>query len=88
MNLTKEQVLAGIAAGLALTDPEGDARVPMKFCAGALILRELLIGLGNGSLALVPTMQMPPLPPKPKPKNNGRKARKVKLPPKANRKKK
>ncbi len=62
MNLTKEQVTAGIAAGLALTDPDGDVQVPMKFCAGTLVLRELLLMLGSGQLALVPTVQ-PQTPP-------------------------
>lgn len=72
MNLTKEQVQAGIAAGLALTDPDGDVQVPMKFCAGTLVLRELLLSLGSGNLALVPTMQQnappPAVPTKPTPR--------------------
>lgn len=60
MNLTKEQVTAGIAAGLALTDPASDVKVPMQFCAGTLVLRELLLSLGGGRLALVPTVQAQP----------------------------
>ncbi len=60
MQLTKEQVTAGIAAGLALTDPASDVQVPMKFLAGTLVLRELLLMLGGGKLALVPTVQPQP----------------------------
>lgn len=79
MDLIKEQVQAGIAAGLALTDPESDIQVPMKHCAGALILRDLLISLGGGALALVPTMQRRASPGETKaPPNNRKKAGKKK----------
>jgi len=75
MQLTREQVTAGIAAGLALTNPEGDVQIPMKYCAGALVLREILINLGNGSLALIPAMQQKP-PPAQRKKNAKKKTRK------------
>ncbi len=91
MQLTKEQVTAGIAAGLALTDPNGDVKVPMKFCAGTLVLRELLLSLGSGNLALVPTVQQnpPPATPPHAPRKPPKKQqRKVKSPPKKPRKKK
>ena len=73
MELTREQVNVGIAAGLALTNPEDDKLyVPMKHCAGALVLRQLLMSLASGQLGLTATMQQeapagekPPVPPKP-----------------------
>lgn len=62
MNYTKEQVQAAVAAGLAMTNPESQQPVPMCFAAGALILHQLLLSVGNGSLALVNTA--PPKDPK------------------------
>ncbi len=80
MQLTKEQVQAGIAAGLVMTDPNSDVSVPMKHCAGVLILRELLLSLGGGQLALVSALQQK-LPPAKKPPRKKRK-RTIKAPPK------
>lgn len=62
MPYTKEQVQAAVGAGLAMTDPKSQAPVPMCFAAGALILHQLLLQVGNGSLALVPVA--PPKDPK------------------------
>lgn len=62
MDYTKGQVQAAVAAGLAMTNPESQQPVPMCFAAGALILHQLLLSVGNGSLALVPTA--PPKDPK------------------------
>lgn len=62
MNLTQEQINAGVSAGLALTNPEEDKiYVPMKHAAGALILRTLMVSLANGELSLqsVPGMAPP-----------------------------
>jgi len=67
MELTREQVNVGIAAGLALTNPEDDKLYcPMKHCAGALVLRQLLMSLASGQIGLQSTMQQeqPPQPPK------------------------
>ncbi len=67
MNLTKQQVEVGIAAGLAITDPESGINVPMKHSVngGVSVLRQLLLAIGSGQLALTPTMQQdaPPSPP-------------------------
>ncbi len=52
---TKEQVQAAVGAGLAMTDPKSQQPVPMCFAAGALILHQLLLEVGNGSLAIVGT---------------------------------
>ena len=77
MELTREQVNVGIAAGLALTNPDDDRLyVPMKHAAGSLVLRQLLMLLAGGQLGLTSTMQQeappgdgedlpPPTPPKP-----------------------
>ena len=63
MELTREQVNVGIAAGLALTNPEDDKMyIPMKHCAGALVLRQLLMSLASGQLGLTATMQQGPAP--------------------------
>ncbi len=58
MDLTREQVNVGIAAGLALTNPE-DERLycPMKHLAGTLVLRQLLMSLASGRIGLTATMQ-------------------------------
>lgn len=52
MNMTKEQVNAGIAAGLALTNPESDTPIPMKHASGAVILHQLLLGIASGQVQL------------------------------------
>ncbi len=59
---TKEQVQAAVGAGLAMTDPKSQAPVPMCFAAGALILHQLLLEVGNGSLTIIGTT--PPKDPK------------------------
>ncbi len=58
MELTREQVNVGIAAGLALTNPE-DERLycPMKHLAGTLVLRQLLMSLASGQIGLTSAMQ-------------------------------
>ncbi len=68
MELTREQVNVGIAAGLALTNPEDDKLyVPVKHCAGTLVLRQLLLSLASGKLGLTSTMQEAPTPEPPEP---------------------
>ncbi len=72
MELTREQVNVGIAAGLALTNPEDDKLyVPVKHCAGTLVLRQLLLSLASGKIGLTATMQegakKPPVEPPVKP---------------------
>ncbi|MCB7129679.1 MAG: hypothetical protein J3T61_09095 [Candidatus Brocadiales bacterium] len=66
MNFTKEQVEVGLAAGLALTNPESDLlEVFRKHAAGVMILRQLLMGIGSGEIALSSTTQPDPdAPPK------------------------
>ncbi len=91
MNLTKPQVEAAITAGLALTDPESETLVAMKYAPGLLILRGILQAIGSGALALqlvqgmAPESDTPPKPSDPK-KPNGRKVRKVKPPAKTSKK--
>ncbi len=61
MNFTKEQVEVGLAAGLALTNPESDLlEVFRKHAAGVMILRQLLMGIGSGEIALSSGMQPDP----------------------------
>lgn len=52
MNMTKEQVQAALAAGLALTNPESEVSVPMKHAAGATILHQLLLAIASGQVQL------------------------------------
>ena len=52
MNMTKEQVQVALAAGLYLTNPEGDTPVAMKYAAGATILHQLLLAIGSGQVQL------------------------------------
>ncbi len=52
MNMTKEQVQVAIAAGLALTNPESEAPIPMKHASGAVILHQLLLAIGSGQVRL------------------------------------
>lgn len=52
MNMTKEQVQAAIAAGLALTSPESETSIPMKHASGAVILHQLLLAIGSGQVRL------------------------------------
>lgn len=52
MNMTNEQVQVALAAGLALTNPDGDTVVAMKYAAGATILHQLLLAIGSGQVQL------------------------------------
>ena len=53
MNFTKEQVQVALNAGLALMNPESDLlEVFRKHAAGILMLRQLLIGIGQGEIVL------------------------------------
>lgn len=66
MNMTKEQVNTAIAAGLALTNPESEAPIPMKHASGAVILHQLLIAIASGQVqlsAVDPNAKAPPPPP-------------------------
>jgi len=62
MQLTNEQVQVGVAAGLALTDPEGDGVVPMKHASGAIILRQLCLAVAQGQVGFASLVQqeLPP----------------------------
>lgn len=91
MNMTKEQVQAALGAGLALTNPESEAPIPMKHAAGATILHQLLLAIASGQVQLnsAPT-DAPPADPKAKtPRKKAAARRKVAKKSKvANRKKK
>ena len=51
MNLTKEQVTAGVEAGLALTDPSSDLlHVFRRHAGGIMILQTLLTALAKGEI--------------------------------------
>lgn len=67
MNFTKQQVELSLNAGLALTNPESDLlEVFRKHAPGILMLRQLLIGIGQGEIALSPATAPDPdvVPPK------------------------
>lgn len=90
MNFTKEQVELSLNAGLALTNPESDLlEVFRKHAPGVLMLRQLLIGIGQGEIALSPATapdpdvppagegkKIPPAPPAPPVPNKGPVAKK------------
>lgn len=82
MNMTKEQINAGVAAGLALTNPESDALVPMKHASGAVILHQLLLGIASGQVQLSAVNpnagKPPPAPPLPQPKSPRKKTQQKK----------
>lgn len=88
MQLTNEQVQVGVAAGLALTDPDGDGVVPMKHASGAIILRQLCLAVAQGQVGFAPLVQQEPPDgaptPNPTPRGPERKARSKKA---ANKKK-
>lgn len=73
MNLTKPQVEAAIAAGLAVTDPESETLIAMKYAPGLLVLRGLLQAIAQGSLALKAVEGMAPGAPPPPPAPNASK---------------
>ena len=57
MQLTNEQVQVAVAAGLAMTDPDSNAVVPMKHASGAIILRQLLLSVAQGQVSFAPVVQ-------------------------------
>lgn len=63
MQLTNEQVQVAVAAGLAMTDPDSNAVVPMKHASGAIILRQLLLSVAQGQVSFAPVVQQeqPPI---------------------------
>ena len=70
MNLTKEQVSAGVSAGLALTNPESELMIPVKHATGVLVLHQLLIGIASGKVRLEAASAEAPEPPAAAPPND------------------
>lgn len=60
MNISKEQVELAIGAGLAVIGEKADTAIPAKYITGIQILRQLLILIGSGQVALSPTMKQAP----------------------------
>ena len=55
MQLNKQQLVAAISAGLALTDPDSDLLgVFRRHASGILLLRAILENVGAGKLVLSP----------------------------------
>lgn len=55
MQLNKQQLVAAISAGLALTDPDSDLlEVFRRHASGILLLRAILENVGAGKLVLSP----------------------------------
>lgn len=51
--INKEQVYAAVSAGVALLDPEQEIlEVYRKHGGGLMVLRQLLLEIGNGNIAL------------------------------------
>jgi hypothetical protein len=51
--INKEQVFAAVNAGIALLDPEQEMlEVYRKHSGGLMVLRQLLLEIGNGNIAL------------------------------------
>lgn len=81
MNMTQEQVQAALGAGLALTNPESEAPIPMKHASGAVLLHQLLLAIASGQVALNAVdpnadPRKPPAPPAPRAKTPRKKAAK------------
>lgn len=56
--MNEPQIKVAVAAGLALTDPNTDLLdVFRKHATGVLMLRQLLIEIGSGTIAISTTMQ-------------------------------
>ncbi len=63
MNLTKEQVTAGVEAGLALTDPSSDLlHVFRRHAGGIMVLQTLLTALAKGEIVFSQAEPKPVLP--------------------------
>jgi len=65
MNLNRDEVSKAVHAGLVLLSPDSDVEVPAKLVEGLYHLKGMLKAIGDGTYALIPTMQMkkPPKPP-------------------------
>lgn len=52
--MNKEQIAAAIQAGLELLGPESNTPVPARLNDGIFILKQLLVGIAQGQIALAP----------------------------------
>lgn len=64
MNMTKEQIGAAVNAGLELLGPESEIKIPVKMNDSVFLLRQLLIFIAQGRVALTP-VERAPSPPAP-----------------------
>lgn len=60
MSLSQEEVSKAVHAGLSILGPDSDVTVPANLVGGLHHLKQLLHAIGDGTYALVPTMQMKP----------------------------
>ena len=82
MNMTKEQVALAVQSGMELLGPESEVQIPAKLGDGVFFLKQLLIGIGQGQIALSPAVQKEPpagapTPPEAPPAAPNRKARRA-----------
>ena len=63
MNISKEQVALAVQSGLELLGPKSEFPVPARMNDGVFFLRQLLIGIGQGQIALSSALQQEPAEP-------------------------
>jgi hypothetical protein len=52
--MNKEQIAAAVQAGLELLGPESNTPIPARLNDGIFILKQLLVGIAQGQIALAP----------------------------------
>jgi len=60
MNMNKQQIEIAIGTGLELFGDKSELAIPVRMNDGVFLLKQLLLAIGNGSLGLTPTQQVPP----------------------------
>ncbi len=58
--MNKQQVETAVGAGLELLGDESEITIPTKLNDGIFFLKQLLMLIGSGQMALQPTVQTPP----------------------------
>lgn len=68
--MNKEQVAIAVQAGLELLGPESNTPIPARLNDGVFMLKQLLVGIAQGQIALAPgqaATEPPATAPKPAP---------------------
>lgn len=62
MNMTKEQVQLAVSSGMELLGPDSEVAIPAKLTDGVFFLKQLLISIGQGQIALADPTPQPEVP--------------------------